>query len=131
MPTDYEPLSAETEAVIYKSIGCGIDVHRVLGTGLKERIYAEAYRLELTAQGLKFESEKKILVKYKEWMIPGQRIDLIVEGLVILELKALPKLKRFQRDQVISYLKTTGLRAGLLMNFHSTVLKDGIKRIIV
>jgi GxxExxY protein len=87
-------------------------------------------RLELDAQGLRYESEKPILVRYKEWSIPGQKIDLIVEGLVIVELKAVPKLKTFHRDQLLSYLKTTGLHAGLLLNFHAPRLKDGMKRVV-
>jgi GxxExxY protein len=124
-------LSPAEEKVMTRAIGCGIAVHRVLGPGFKECIYHQALRLELESQGLRFESDKDILVKYKEWSIPGQRIDLIVERLVLVELKAVPKLREFHRDQVISYLKTTGLRAGLLLNFHAPVLKAGLRRIVL
>jgi GxxExxY protein len=131
MATEHEPLTEIEEAITHKSIGCGITVHQELGRGFRERIYHEAYRLELASRGISFESEKRILVKYKEWSIPGQKIDLIVEGLVLVELKTVPKLRSFHRDQVISYLRTTGLRVGLLMNFHAGRLKDGLQRIIL
>ena len=72
---------------------------------------------------------RQIMVKYREWEIPGQKLDLIVGGVVLIELKAVPRLRRIHRDQVISYLKTTGLRVGLLMNFNSSLFKWGLKRI--
>src|SRR5262249_2940072 len=117
--SEHAPLTFEEEAILWKSIGCGIEVHRRLGRGFKEKIYHEAYRLELSDQGMKFESEKPILVRYKRWEIPGQRIDLIIEGIVLVEIKAVPRLKPFHQAQVVSYLKTMNLRAGLLLNFHA------------
>jgi GxxExxY protein len=124
------PLSEEHERVARESIGCGIAVHRELGPGYKEKIYHRAYCLELDSRGLRFECEKEVLVKYRHWMIPGHQVDLIVEGLVLIELKAVSKLRKLHERQVVSYLKATGLRLGLLMNFNTEVLKQGIRRII-
>jgi GxxExxY protein len=69
-------------------------------------------------------------VRYKQWVIPGQRIDLVVEGLVLGEIKAVPKLLKLHERQVRSYLKTMGLRAGLLVNFNTVLVKNGMRRIV-
>jgi GxxExxY protein len=123
-------LSEETEKVVHASIGCAMTVHRLLGPGFKECIYAQAYRLELHDAGLSFESEKRILVPYRTWEIPGQRIDLIVEGVVLVELKVIPRLRKIHERQVVSYLRATKLPVGLLMNFDTLLLRDGLKRIV-
>jgi GxxExxY protein len=123
-------LSPEHEKIVTNTIGCGLTVHRELGPGFKHLIYERAFCLELESRGIKFECEKKIDVRYKKWMIPGQTVDLIVEGIVLVELKAVPKLKDLHKCQVISYLRTLDLRVGLLMNFNCPVFKDGLKRIV-
>ena len=102
-------LPDEQEQIVYRVIGCGIEVHRELGPGFRERIYEQAFSLELHAAGLKFEREKPIAVKYKSWTIPGQKIDLMVEGIVLVEIKSVSRLKAIHRSQVVSYLRTTGL----------------------
>ena len=89
----YSALTNAQEAIVRETISSGIEVHRNLGPGYKEPIYGTAFCLELESRGMKFEREKAIDVKYKQWTIPGQRIDLIVEGLVIVELKAVSRLK--------------------------------------
>jgi GxxExxY protein len=124
-------LDAEGEAIVTEAIDCGMVMHRVLGPGYKERIYHEAMCLELDSRGLKFEREKPVDVRYKEWSIPGQKIDLIVEGVVLVEIKAVSQLKELHRSQVLSYLKTTGLRVGLLMNFNTRLLKHGLRRVVL
>jgi GxxExxY protein len=106
-------------------------VHRELGPGFKETIYERAFCLELESRGIKFECEKPVEVRYKQWRIPGQRIDLIVDGVVLVEIKTVNKLKKLHESQVISYLKTTGIRVGLLMNFNSVLFKHGLRRIVV
>jgi len=126
----YSDLQPEQEAAVARAIGCGIAVHRELGPGFKERIYHDAFRLELEARGIPFESEKPILVKYRQWEIPGQKVDLIVEGIVLVELKAVPQLRDLHACQVRSYLRTTGLPIGLLMNFNAPLLKYGMKRVL-
>jgi GxxExxY protein len=124
------PLTAAQEAIVSETIGCGIAVHRALGPGFKEIIYHRAFRLELESRALHFESDKRILVKYREWSIPGQQIDLIVAGLVLVELKAVPRLRKWHQYQVRSYLRTTGLPVGLLLNFSAPLLVDGMRRIL-
>jgi GxxExxY protein len=123
-------LSPDHERVVTNTIGCGMTVHRELGPGFKEIIYFRAFCLELESRGIKFESEKKIDVRYKRWTIPGQQVDLIVESVVLVELKAVPKLKELHKCQVVSYLRTLDLRVGLLMNFNCPLFKDGLKRVV-
>jgi GxxExxY protein len=125
------PIPAEVEDIGYHVIGCGQTVHKILGPGFREMIYQRAFCLELDAQSLRFECEKKILVPYKGHLIDGHRLDLIVEGVVIVELKAIPRLTELHRKQVLSYLKATGLRLGYVMNFNSEVLKDGLRRVVL
>ena len=124
------PIAPETERVASNCIDAGFEVHRNLGPGFRERIYQRAFCLELDSRGLSFECEKPVLVRYKTWEIPGQKVDLIVEGVVLIEIKAIPELKEIHRLQTLSYLKTTGLRLGLLMNFNTQLLKQGLKRVV-
>ena len=124
------PLTGPQEAIVSETIGCGIAVHRTLGPGFKEIIYHRAFRLELESRGLPFESDERILVKYREWSIPGQQIDLVVAGLVLVELKAVPRLRKWHQYQVRSYLRTTGLPVGLLLNFNAPLLVDGMRRVL-
>ena len=130
MLNKFADLPPEQEEIVSLVIGCAIAVHRELGPGFKESIYHKAFRLELDSGGISFESEKAILVKYRQWSIPGQKIDLIVRGVVLVELKAVPKLRSFHKYQVQSYLRTTGLPIGLLMNFNAPLLKHGLERIM-
>ena len=111
-------------------MNCAFAVHRSLGPGFVEKIYVRALHLEMAAQKLRFEAEKNILVRYKQWQIPGQTVDLIVESSVLIEAKVVPKLRPIHRLQVLSYLKTLDLRVGLLINFNAPALKDGFKRVI-
>ena len=124
------PLTETEENVVRSTIGCGIEIHRILGPGFRETIYERAFCLELEARGISFECEKPIDVKYKEWSITGQRLDLVVGGTVIVEIMAVTKLKQLHRRQLVSYLRTTGLRVGLLMNFNALRLVDGIVRVV-
>ena len=124
------PLTTEQEQIVESTVDAALCVHRALGPGFKEIIYKRAYLLELDSRKLAFESEKRILVHYKDWEIPGQTVDLIVEGIILVELKALPRLRPIHRRQVVSYLRTTGLRVGLLMNFNVSLLKYGLQRIV-
>jgi len=127
---ELEPIPEEAELIMTECIGVAIAVHRELGPGFKEIIYRRAYCLELDSRGLKFECEKAVLVSYRGWMIPGQRLDLVVGGGVLVEIKALPRLNSRHERQVISYLKSTGLRIGLLLNFHARLMRDGMKRLV-
>jgi GxxExxY protein len=124
-------LPPEQEELVTTALDCGFTVHRALGPGYKEKIYEDAFCLELDSRGISFECEKPVEVQYKQWKIPGQRIDLIVGGVVLVEIKAVSKLKQLHQRQVISYLKTTGLRVGLMMNFNTTLFKHGLRRVVL
>jgi GxxExxY protein len=125
------PLSGEEEWVMRHTIGCAIAVHRALGPGFLESIYRRAMCIELTARGLAYEAERPIRVQYRGVEIPGQRVDLIVGKLIVVELKAVARFDQIHTGQVISYLKTTGLRGGLLINFRVPLLVKGLKRIVL
>jgi GxxExxY protein len=125
------PLAEGAEHAMTETIGCAIAVHRGLGPGFLESIYKKAMHLELNARGISYESEKAITVSYRGTQIEGQRVDLIVEGLIVVELKAVARFDDVHQAQVMSYLRTTGLRGGLLINFRVPVLKAGLKRIVL
>ena len=125
------PLTPEADQVTSAVIGCAIRVHRALGPGFLESIYQKAMYLELAATGLSYESERPVQVKYRDVEIAGQRVDLIVEGLIVVELKSVVRLDEIHRAQLISYLRATGLRGGLLINFRVPVLYAGLKRVVL
>ena len=112
-----------------KIIGAAIEVHRILGPGLLESIYEEAICHELTIQNICFERQIAIDVFYKGYVIHGQRLDLLVEGEVIVEIKSLSNLPDVATGQVLSYLNATGLKRALIINFGERRLVGGIKRI--
>jgi GxxExxY protein len=112
-------------------IGAAIEVHRVLGPGLLESIYEEALCHEFTLQNISYERQVAVDVIYKGQVIHGQRLDLLVENEVIVEIKSLNSLPELAMAQVLSYLKATGLKRALLINFGEKKLINGIKRIIL
>jgi GxxExxY protein len=112
-----------------KIIGCAIEVHKALGPGLLESAYEECLFFELKEAGLTVERQKALPVVYKEVKLEaGYRIDLLVEGKVVIELKAVEALNDVHTAQVLTYLKLSGCKLGLLMNFNVTKLVDGIRR---
>jgi GxxExxY protein len=125
------PLSDELENLIQRIIGCCIAVHRGLGPGLLESIYSKAVRLELRAAGIKFEYEKQIPVRYRGELLCHQRLDLVVEDQVVVEIKCVEHLNPVHHAQLLSYLHASGLRVGFLMNFNVAILQDGLKRIVL
>lgn len=129
--TIHSTLPEETELVINRTIGCALAVHRALGPGFLESIYSAALCLELDANGLTFETERPVSVSYRGTLIGRQRVDLIVANAVVIEIKAVTRLDPVFQAKVISYLRTTGLRAGLLINFNTSLLKEGIKRVVL
>ena len=110
-------------------IGAAIEVHRELGSGLLESIYEEALCHELTLRGISFERQREVDVIYKDIRIKGQRLDLLVDGRLVVELKATSAHNEAHIAQPWSYLKATKLPLGLLLNFGLPTLKQGIKRI--
>jgi GxxExxY protein len=125
------PLPAETEKLITQTIGAAIEVHRQLGPGFLESIYQKAMCHELTLRDLPFVCQQELVVVYKKFEINGQRLDLVVGGQLIVELKAVDTLIPVHMAQLISYLKTSKIRAGLLINFNTRQVSNGIKRVVL
>ncbi len=124
-------LSGELNALIERVLGAAIEVHRALGPGYLERVYEEALAVELSLRGIKFERQYPVSVVYKGHPCGEGKLDFLVEGERILELKTVEKLEDIHNAQVLSCLKITGLEIGLLLNFQVPVMKDGIKRVIL
>jgi GxxExxY protein len=118
-----------SDALTERIIGAAIEVHRALGSGLLEAIYEEALCVEFQLRHLKYQRQVELDVEYKGHIIKGQRLDLLVEGEVIVELKSISNLPQVATAQVLSYLRATGLKRALLINFGVPRLVDGIKRI--
>jgi len=114
-----------------KIIGAAIEVHKELGPGLLESIYEEALCYEFELQTIKYERQVPADIVYKGKVIKGQRLDLLVESEVVVEVKAINKLPEVALSQTISYLKATDLKRGLIINFDKKRLIDGIKRVSV
>ena len=113
-----------------KIIGCAIAVHRVLGPGLLESAYEECLYYELSQSNLNFERQVPLPVIYKGVKLDcGYRMDIVVEDLVVVEIKAVERILPVHEAQLLSYLKLYKRKLGLLLNFHVAVLKNGMKRI--
>ena len=125
-----EPTSAEDQYA-RQVIGAAIEVHRVLGPGLLESVYEEALCIELTDRGIPFTRQQRIDFDYKGRSIGEGRLDFLVGETVVIELKAVESLKDVHLAQVLSYLRMTGHRLGLLINFNVPVLKKGIRRVVL
>ena len=123
-------VNVDIDALTEKVIGCAIEVHRILGPGLLESVYRECLIIELRAAGLHVESERRMAIDYKGHRVAeALRIDLLVEGRLVLELKAVERLHPIHQAQTITYLKLLELPAGLLLNFHAVTLKAGLRRV--
>jgi GxxExxY protein len=122
-----EALKGLTERII----GCGIEVHRQLGPGLLEGTYEAALCTELQIAALNFVRQPVFPVIYKGQVIGEYRLDLIVEDTVIVEIKSVERFDPIFEAQVLTYLRVTGRGVGLLMNFNSRLLRDGIKRYVL
>jgi GxxExxY protein len=120
----------EIEELTEKIIGCAIEVHRILGPGLLESVYRECLIIELRRQHLRVDSDRHISFDYKGQRTSGGfKLDLLVNDCVVVELKAVERLHPIHSAQVITYLKISGYPAGLLMNFNSTTLRAGLRRL--
>ena len=114
-----------------KIIGCAIEVHRHLGPGLLEHTYEEALCVELQLQGVNYRRQVAVPLVYKGKSIGEHRIDLVVEDAVVVEIKSVERHDPVFEAQVLTYLRVTGKKVGLLMNFNSRLLKNGVKRFIL
>lgn len=112
-------------------IGAAIEVHRILRPGLPESAYEACLCHELTQQGISFERQKPLSVTYKGLRLDcGHRLDILVENLVVVELKTVEKIQPIHEAQVLTYLKISGLWLGLLINFNVPLFKKGVRRIV-
>ena len=122
----------ETDFLTQKVIGCAIEVHRQLGPGLLESSYENCLMYELQQIGIEAVSQVELPIDYKEIKIDaGYRLDILIPDKLVIELKAVDKLVPIHSAQLITYLKLSGIKTGLLINFNVTKLVDGIKRISV
>ena len=113
-------------------IGCAIEVHRELGPGLLESAYEQCLAHELRLKGIPFEPQKVLPVDYKGVLIDcGYRLDLLVDGRLIVELKAVAAVEPIHEAQLLTYLKLAKVKTGLLIIFNVPLLKDGIKRFVL
>jgi len=112
-------------------IGCAIEVHKVLGPGLLESAYQQCLAWELRRQGLSVKEQVPVPIRYKELEVSNAyRLDILIEDELIVELKAADKIEPVHIAQMLTYLKVSGLRLGLLLNFNVEVMKKGIKRVV-
>jgi GxxExxY protein len=122
----------EQRALTERIIGLAIEVHRVLGPGLLESVYTECLCLELVGAGIPHEREVGLPVRYKNVDVPlGFRADIVVDLAVIIEVKAVAALTAAHESQLRTYLRLSGLRVGLLLNFHESTLRASLRRFIV
>jgi GxxExxY protein len=119
------------DLITRRIIGAAIEVHKALGPGLLESAYETCLAFELRERGFKVEQQQPLPVVYKNVKLDcGYRLDLVVEGCVILEIKAVEQLAPIHDAQLLSYLRLSGKKVGLILNFHERILKDGLKRIV-
>jgi len=126
------PTPQANDLLTQRIIGFAIEVHRQLGPGLLESAYEECVCYELRQAGLVFQRQVPLPVIYKAVRLDrGYRVDVVVENAVILELKTVERLIPVHEAQLLTYLRLSGLRTGLLLNFNSPVLRDGIRRMVL
>ena len=112
-------------------IGAAIEVHRQLGPGFMEAVYEEALCVELQLRGIAFIRQAPISVSFKNQIVGEGRVDLLIEDKLVVELKAVEKLSTIHSAQLLSYLKATVCTLGLLINFNTLLLRNGIKRVVL
>ena len=127
MTTDYQ-----NDPLTEKIIGFAIEIHRHLGPGFLESAYEECLCLDLKHAGLTLQRQVSLPLVYKSVRLDcGYRLDVVVERQVILEIKAVERIMPVHEAQLLTYMKLSGIRTGLLLNFNAAVLKDGIRRLAI
>ncbi|HEX5107218.1 MAG TPA: GxxExxY protein [Vicinamibacterales bacterium] len=121
----------ERDPLTHRIIGCAIEVHRCLGPGLLESTYERALRVDFQKIGLAFVRQVTVPVLYKGVVVGEYRADLIVENKVVVEIKSVDRLVGLHEAQLLAYMRVLGIPKGLLLNFNSEVLKDGIRRRVI
>jgi GxxExxY protein len=112
-------------------VSAALEVHRALGPGFLESVYEEAIAVEFRLRNIPYERQKPISVSYKGRRVGEGKLDFLIQEAVVVELKAVEKVLPIHQAQLMSYLKATGCRLGLIINFHEHLLKDGVKRIVL
>ena len=128
MPHEPPP---ELDQLAHDVIGAAIEVHRILGPGFLESVYEQSLCVELELRGIPFMQQYPVALLYKGHSVGDQRLDLLVDNRLVVELKAVSELLPVHQAQIISYLKATGCQLGLLMNFNVTILKEGVRRVVL
>jgi GxxExxY protein len=122
----------EFDELSNKVIGCAIEVHKILGPGLLESVYEKCLSHELSCANIKHGLQKELPLNYKSITLDcGYRIDLLIENDIIIELKSVDKILPIHEAQLLTYMKLSGVKIGLLINFNVSLLKDGIKRFVL
>ena len=131
MPHRDDGRTARINELAHTVIGAALDVHKEIGPGMLESAYEACLAFELLARGLAIERQKPFPLVYRGQRVDcGYRIDLVVEGLLVVEVKSLERVQAVHRAQVLSYLRMSKMRLGLLLNFNVQWLRDGIERIV-
>ncbi|MFA5291396.1 MAG: GxxExxY protein [Phycisphaerae bacterium] len=122
----------EFDALSKKVIGCALEVHKKLGPGLLESAYEKCLSYELLCANIKHNIQQELPIQYKKVKLDcAYRIDMVVENEIIVELKSVDKILPIHEAQLLTYMKLSGIKIGLLMNFNACRLKDGLKRFVL
>ena len=124
-------LPDDLESLIREVIGCCVTVHRELGPGLLESVYPRAIAMDLDDRGIHYSTEKAVPIRYRGKLLCHHRIDLFVDDRLVVEVKSVDRLIPIHVAQIINYLRVTGTRAGLWINFNVPLLKQGIRRVVL
>jgi GxxExxY protein len=119
------------DELAHQVIGAAIEVHRILGPGFLESVYEEALAVEFDLRGIPYERQKPIVLQFKGRVVGDSRLDYLVGGELVVEIKAVESMHPIYPAKVIHYLKTCELELGLIINFHVVLLRDGIKRVVL
>jgi len=127
----HSTLPSHLEELAEKVIGMCLRVHTELGPGMNETVYVRACQLEFEENGVSYDSERGVPIRYRGKLICTQRIDLLVESQLIVEAKAVERIHPVHVAQAVSYLRATGLRLALVINFNVPALRHGIRRVVL
>jgi GxxExxY protein len=119
------------DELAHRVIGAAIEVHRILGPGFLESVYEEALAIEFDLRSIPYERQKPIVLQFKGKIVGDSRLDFLVGGELVVEIKAIEAIHPIYPATVIHYLKTCELELGLIINFHVVLLRDGIKRVVL
>jgi GxxExxY protein len=125
------PFPKHTEHLTSEVLDAAMEVHKRLGAGFLEATYVDALTIEFEFRGLSFERERAVLLTYRDKPLRTHRLDLVVEGEILVEVKSVERLAPVHHAQVLSYLRASELRLAFLLNFNSAVLKSQLRRIVL